>query len=119
MTIRAGGTSLAVLLILLTGCHSAPPTAQERAEQKTLAACRERADQVYAEQNRGAVYTQDNSLSPFSSSYVSGITSRGLGERYGRDVMISDCVRNAGAAPAGGSAAVDRSAGPTMQPIKH
>lgn len=91
-------STLALTLATLAACQNAPPTAQERADQKTLAACRERANQVYAEQNRGAVYEQNNSLSPFSSSYVSGITTRGLGERYGHDTMIADCVRNTGAA---------------------
>jgi hypothetical protein len=88
-----------------------PPTPQGRADQQAQAACRQRADQVYAEQNRGAAYEADNRLSPFSSSYVPGVTTRGLGDRYSRDTMIADCVRNASRQPA------DRSAGPAMEPV--
>lgn len=94
--LRGGPAILA--LVAANACISAPPpSAQARADQQTLAACRQRADEVFAEQNRGAVYDSDNRLSPFSSSYVPGITTRGLGERYSRDTMIDNCVRNAGA----------------------
>ena len=102
-------------LSILTVCACSPPpppTPQARADQQTLAACRQRADQVYAEQNRGAGYEADNRASPFSSSYVPGITTRGLGERYSRDTMISNCVRNA-------NSDVDRGAGPAMEPTAH
>ena len=90
-----------------------PPTPQARADQEARTACRQRADQVYAEQNRGAAFLggTDNRFSPFSSSYVSGNTSSGLGERYNFDRMIADCVRNATRQP------VDRNAGPAMEPV--
>jgi hypothetical protein len=108
--------SAALLAIALAAACSPPPpiSPQDRADRQTQAACRERADQVYAQQNRGAIYAQqDDRLSPFSGSYSPGVTSRGLGERYGRDMMISDCVRNAqGQTP-------DRGAGPTMEPTAH
>jgi type II secretory pathway pseudopilin PulG len=111
---RALPGSLALLALVAAGACSPPPppTPQARANQQTMAACRQRADQVYAEQNRGAGYESDNRASPFSSSYVPGITTRGLGERYSRDTMISDCVRNAGSD-------VDRGAGPVMEPTTH
>ncbi|MBV8573999.1 MAG: hypothetical protein JOZ58_03025 [Acetobacteraceae bacterium] len=90
-----------------------PPTPQARADQEARSACRQRADQVYAEQNRGAAFLggTENRFSPFSSSYVSGNTSSGLGERYNFDTMIADCVRNATRQP------LDRNAGPAMEPV--
>ena len=89
--------ALAILALTAGACTPAPPpSAQSRADQQTVAACRQRADEVFAEQNRGALYDPDYRFSPFSSSYVPGITTRGLGERYSRDTMIDNCVRNAG-----------------------
>src|SRR5437764_549974 len=97
----------------LAACSPPPPsTPQVRADQQTLSACRQRADQTYAAQNRGAGYDTDYRSSPFSTSYAPGITTRGLGERYSRDTMIADCVRSTGAD-------VDRGAGPTMEPTTH
>jgi hypothetical protein len=94
---RALRGGLAFLALVANACTPAPPlSAQSRADQQTMTACRQRADEVFAEQNRGAPYDPDYRLSPFSSSYVPGITTRGLGERYSRDTMIDNCVRNAG-----------------------
>jgi hypothetical protein len=110
---RTLARSLPALAALgLATCSPAPaPTPQARADRQAQVACRQRADQIYAEQNRGAAYEADQRFSPFSSSYVPGITSRGLGERYGIDTMIADCVRNTG------NQAVDRGAGPSMEPV--
>ena len=77
---RFGRGAVLLSLAAVAACHSTPPTAQQRADQKTLAACRQRADQAFEEQNCGALYRENNSLSPFSTSYVPGITTRGLGE---------------------------------------
>jgi hypothetical protein len=107
----AGSAGL-IAMALATACSPPPPISpQDRADQQAQAACRERADEIYAQQNRGAIYAQqDDRSSPFSSSYSPGVTTRGLGERYGRDTMISDCVRNAAARTP------DRGGGPTMEP---
>lgn len=86
-------------LTTLAACSAPPaPTAQSRADQATLSACRQRADEIYQRQNRASLYAMDNRDSPGSSTYVSGITTRGLSERYGWDTQVSDCVRNQGAA---------------------
>ncbi|MBN9561342.1 MAG: hypothetical protein J0H14_11530 [Alphaproteobacteria bacterium] len=107
-------------LIALGACSPAPaPSAQTRANQATVAACRQRADEVFQRQNRAALFTQDNRDSPGSGSYVSGITTRGLSERFGWDRQVADCVRNQGAAEETAPAPVGpASTGPTMTPTR-
>jgi hypothetical protein len=98
---------LVVILALgvLGACSPPPaPVGQARADRQTLDACRQRADEVYERQNRGAIYTStDNRDTPFSGSYVSGITTRGLSAEYGRGNLIADCVRSSGQNPIGPS----------------
>jgi hypothetical protein len=104
----------ALTVLVFAACTPPPPpTSQARADQEARSACRQRADQVYAEQNRGAAFLggTDNRFSPFSSSYVSGNTSSGLGERYNFDTMIADCVRNSTRQQQ------DRNAGPAVEPV--
>ncbi len=112
------GPAALLAVALAAGCSPPPPISpQERADQQTQAACRERADEIYAQQNRGAIYgRQDDQLAPFSSAYNPGITTRGLGERYGRDTMIADCVRDRQGQTPGQARTLDRGAGPTMEP---
>jgi hypothetical protein len=92
--------ALAIFLValLLAGCANRPPP--NRATAATAAACRQRADEVFARQNRAEVYnsdTYDSSIrdAPFASSGLPGITTRGLGSRYARDKYLDDCIRNA------------------------
>jgi hypothetical protein len=73
-----------------------PPTGQARADAATLAACREHADQVYDRNNRDTIYTISSRDSPFSANYTPGVTNRGLAQRYVRENMVRDCVRNTG-----------------------
>ncbi|MBO0709857.1 MAG: hypothetical protein J2P47_01110 [Acetobacteraceae bacterium] len=80
---------------LLVGCNPPPPSPESRASQATLAACRQRADQVFRTQNRGAVYTQD-SLATQSGLFNPGITNRGLSDRFSWDSQVRDCVRSEG-----------------------
>lgn len=96
---RAGrGLGLALLgCLVLTGCTFGSPSPQSRVDAATVAACRRQADQIYEEQNRGAIYSSESQVNtPSSGSYQPGITNRGLGERYVREKMISNCVRNTG-----------------------
>lgn len=88
-----------LLLPALALAHCAPPpppTGQARADAATLSACREHADQVYDRNNRDSIYTITNRDLPFSGNYVPGVTDRGLAQRYARDNMVRDCVRNTG-----------------------
>jgi hypothetical protein len=83
--------------VALSACSPAPQSPQARANAETLAACRQRAEEVYNQQNRGDIYSPASSVNtPFSSNYVPGITARGLPQLYAHDKMVSDCVRNTG-----------------------
>ena len=111
---------LAILfgLAALAGCARPQSSAETSGDARALAACRARADSVYEQQNRGAVFTATDSRdSPKSGNYVSGVTTRGLGDRFGRDQMIDDCLRVSGAASGAASAGVDRSGGSTFTPV--
>ncbi len=99
-------------MALLAGCHSAP---QSRAQAATNAACRAEVDRVYAAQNRGDLSQRDQRDTPFAESYVSGITSRGLGALFSRDNQISSCISNS-SAPGTGAAAAEVGTGPTFTP---
>jgi hypothetical protein len=83
--------------LALSACDSAPPTGQAKADAATQAACRQRADQIYEQQNRGQIYsTQSQVNTPYSANYVPDVTNRGLSDLFAHDRTISDCVRNTG-----------------------
>jgi hypothetical protein len=90
-------TMLLLPVLALTQCTPPPPpTGQAKADAATLTACREHADQVYDRNNRDTIYTISNRDSPFSANTSSGITDRGLPQRFARENMVRDCVRNTG-----------------------
>jgi hypothetical protein len=74
----------------------APVSSQQKADAATLAACREHADAVYDRTHRDTIYTISSRDSPYSANYTPGVVDRGLPQRYGRDNMVRDCVRNTG-----------------------
>ena len=103
-------------LVLLAGLAACAPPARPRSNAAAVtAACRAETDRVYAAQNRADLSYRDQRDTPFAGSYNSGITSRGLGARFGRDNLESSCVAsnsNPNAAPA----APDAGTGPTFSP---
>ncbi len=88
----------ALTAISLSGCaDNAPQSGQARADAATTAACRQRANEVFDRQNRGAIYSANSSAnSPFSANFTPDVTSRGLPQQFAHDRMVSDCVRNSG-----------------------
>lgn len=105
---------LAVLLLLaLTCCAPQQQTAEQRANAATLAACREHADEAYNRTHRDSIYSISGTASgrdtPFSANYTPGVVDRGLSQRFGRETMVRDCVRNTGTE-------TDRSAAATPVP---
>ncbi len=97
------------LVLLAAGCSQAP---RSRADGATTAACRAEVDRVFAAQNRGELSQRDQRDTPFAGSYLSGITSRDLGARYGRENQVSSCVSNS----RGGGQVIDTGTGPTFSP---
>jgi hypothetical protein len=80
----------------LAACTAQPP--RTRADAATAAACEQRADEVYLKQNRADLYRSDRYSTstrdaPFASTGLPGVTTDGLSQRYARDTMISDCIR--------------------------
>ena len=96
---------LLACLLVPVGCARAPQTPVQAA---TVAACRERADQVYDRQNRADLSRRDERDTPLSASYLSGITTRGLGARFERGQRIAECTN--------GLASGAGSPGPAMSP---
>ena len=88
--------ALAASLALVQCAAPPPPTAQQRADAATLAACREHADAVYDRNNRDTIYTISSRNSPYSANYTPGVTDRGLAQRFDHENMVRDCVRNTG-----------------------
>jgi hypothetical protein len=88
-----------VLLLLVAGCAGpAPPqSGQARADAETVAACRQRAEQVYDIRHRGEIYSPPPQVdAPFASNYAPGTPDRNLSALHEHDQLISDCVRNTG-----------------------
>jgi len=87
---------LLALLALGACTFGAPPTSANRASQATMAACRERAEDVYVRQNRDLIYANDNSSTPYSAGPSTGLPMHGLSAQYAHQQVIDDCVRNTG-----------------------
>jgi hypothetical protein len=94
---RFAPTGVLLAAVALAACDAGPPSAQAQADAATQAACRQRADQVYEQQNRGDIYSPQSQVNtPYSASYAPGVTGRGLSDVFAHDRMVSDCVRNTG-----------------------
>lgn len=77
-------------LLALAACQRVPQ--RSPVEAAVLAACRERADEVYERQNRVDLSRRDERDTPFASTYNSGVTTRGLGARFERGQRIAECT---------------------------
>lgn len=106
LALLAAAASVAAASV--AGCA---PSGRSRPSAATTAACRAETDRVYAAQNRVDLSTRDQRDAPFADSYLPGITSRGLGARFGRDNLEASCLNNAG-----NPTAADGQPGPTFSP---
>jgi hypothetical protein len=103
MTPLALGCAALLSAGLLAGC-----AAQDRESHASLAqraACSRRADSVFGEQHREAVFASDAYVSstrdaPFSGAGLPGVPDAGLADRYQRDRVQSDCLDGIDGAPA-------------------
>lgn len=107
---------MAALASALAACQqpSRPPVSAAASS-----ACRAEVDRVYAAQNRVDLSTRDQRDTPFAANYLPGVTSQGLGARYGRDNLLGSCLDNAGAATAAPArtGVSDANPGPTFSPV--
>lgn len=106
--------ALVAASLALAACQSAAPP-RDPATAAAASACRERVDEVYAQQNRVELSQRDQRDAPFSSTYLSGITSRGLGAQFSRGTMFDDCLSSArgGTGRGGTGGGVTGGGGPT------
>jgi hypothetical protein len=83
--------------LALSACAGGPQTGQAQADAATGAACRQRADQVYDQQNRADIYSPASQVNtPYSGNYTPDVSGRGLSQLFVHDKLVSDCVRNTG-----------------------
>jgi hypothetical protein len=82
----------------LSACAGPPLSGQAEADAQTRAACQQRAEQAYNQQNRGAIFSPPSTVNtPYSSNYVPASSSeRGLSDLFAHDRLVNDCVRNTG-----------------------
>ena len=86
-------------LVVLGACEAPPAptyTGQQRADAALRSACREHADAVYDRNNRDSIYRISTVNTPYSGQYTTNSIDAGLAQRYQRDNLIRDCVRNTG-----------------------
>ena len=87
----------AVLILATAGCASSPQnSAVSRADSTTLASCRASTNQAFNRQNRYQISERDQTASPFSTSGDTGITTRGLSQRYDYDNQLQSCLSASG-----------------------
>src|SRR4051812_15006564 len=82
---------LPLLLLAVAACQPASP--RSRADVGARGACRDWVARVYAAQTRADISRRDERDYAFATSYNSGIVTRGISARYGRDQMVTDCVQ--------------------------
>lgn len=88
---------------LLAGCATAasgPQSGGPRPSADQVAACRQRADEVYDRQNRAELFRSDTYAGGTRDAMFSGTGSPGasigqLSARYARDRMVDNCLRGA------------------------
>lgn len=90
--------SIVLAAVTLCACEApAPLRGQAQADAQTVAACRERANQIFDQQNRGTIFSGQSQVNtPFSANWTPDVPNRGLSQAFGFDRMVNDCIRNTG-----------------------
>lgn len=86
-------------LIALSACENGGSFGggQAQADAQTRAACRQRAEDVYTQQNRAQIYSPPPAVNtPYSGNYLPDQSDRGLSDLYAHDRLVNDCIRNTG-----------------------
>ena len=87
---------LAVVLLAGAGCTPRPETATSRSSAAAAASCRASTESSFNRQNRYLLSERDTTDAPFSTSGVTGITTRGLTQRYDYDTQLASCLSESG-----------------------
>ena len=88
---------LLTCMIALSGCQGSPSGGQGNADAATRAACQQRANQAYDQQNRAEIYSPPPTVNtPYTANYLPATSDRGLSDLFAHDRMINDCIRNTG-----------------------
>ncbi len=92
------------LALAAAGCMGpGPQTSSSRTSAAAVASCRASTESSFNRQNRYLLSERNTTDSPFSTSGVTGITTRGLTQRYDYDTQLSSCLSASGAAGAAGN----------------
>ena len=73
-----------------------PQTSETRASAAAAASCRASTESSFNRQNRYMLSERNTTDAPFSTSGVTGITTRGLAQRYDYDTQLSSCLSASG-----------------------
>ncbi len=108
---------LALALATVAGCAgSRPQTAASRSNAAAVASCRASTESSFNRQNRYLLSERSTTDSPFSTSGVTGITTRGLTQQYDYDTQLDTCLTRSGTPTTGTSTDAQPSA-PTGTPV--
>ncbi len=96
MTSHVARTAAAIALLLVAGCAGSGGGRSAGASPAQVAACRQRSEDIYRQQNRGAIYTNDTYATSTRDSPFGGLASSSggqasLGEQFGRERALNDC----------------------------
>lgn len=89
-------------LLTAAGCAAlSSPSRRADVTPQQAAACRERTEQIYLQQNRADIYRADTYASnlrdsPYSAALLDGVPTRGLSNQFAHQQMYDDCVRASG-----------------------
>ena len=103
---------LCLVLVTVAGCGGSRPP-QTRSSAAAAASCRSETESSFNRQNRYLLSERDTTDAPFSTSGVTGITTRGLTQRYDYDTQLASCLSASG----GGPATTGQPGAPTGTPV--
>jgi hypothetical protein len=83
-------------VLLTLGACAGPATPMSHTDQATIAACRQHASDVYNRNNRGTIYSINQSGLPYSGSFVNDNQTNSLADQYANAKLVDDCIRNTG-----------------------
>ena len=87
-----------LVLVAIAGCAGPASQSPTRASAAATATCRASTEASFNRQNRYLLSERNTTDSPFSTSGIPGITTRGLTQRYQYDTQLASCLAASGGA---------------------